>query len=347
MRFTKSLFILASLIQVLCATAQSPWIEASYRTTHFSPEEYYVSYYHLINEKNNLDECVAQTILGAQSMLANSIFSEVSSVTRSSIEAINQNGNYTENELFLNEFTAAASARLVNVSVDHFYDKPTNTVHAIAYVKKQSLSKFCEDKITNNLASLNGKLMSIENLIGSGHKNEAKIIVLDAIYSLNLFPIYLSQLIAIGQSNLDTSELSSKYEQISRDLLRFKSDLEHSISIYVKATNTSSFIKTETIASKCRGILSDKGCNFVSTNETADYTIEIEYLTRTSSNTDGMWFAFSDVNLTVKRNRDNIVMYDEAFSIKGGARTEEKAHRKAIDLSPKQICDKILTCIQQ
>lgn len=347
MRISKPLLILISFIQGLCAFAQSPWIDESYRKTLFNPEEYYVSYHHLINERNNLDECVAQTILGVQSMLANSIFSEVSSTTKSTVEAINNNGNYTENESFFNEFSSAASARLVNVNVEHFYDKPTNTVHAIAYVKKQDLSKFCEDKITSNLASLDGKLQSIENLIGTGHKNEAKTIVGEAISSLNSYPIYLAQLIAIGQSKLNTSELSSKYELISRDLLRFKSDLEHSISIYIKASNTSPIIKSETLANKCRGLLSDKGCNFVTSSDNADYAVVIDYSTRTSSNTDDMWFAFSDVNLTVTRKRDGIVMYEDALSIKGGGGTEEKAHRKAIDLSPKQICDKILTCIQQ
>lgn len=334
------------IFHVLCTYSQIPWIEESYRSSHFSPDLYYVSYHHLINENNNLDECVARTISETRSMLANNISTNVTSVSRSSVLAKNQNGNLTENESFFYEFTCDASAHLVNVTVDHFYDSSTNTVHAIAYVKKLDLTRYCEDKIKADLASLNDKIQSIENFIESGHKSEAKMIVEEALLTLNKYPSYVSQLIAIGESNMDLSNVSTKFEQISRNLIRFKSDLEHCVSIYLIANNSSPIIKSDLLANKCRGLLSEKGCHFVNSAEDADYSIIITYSTRTSSNTDDMWFAYSDVNLTVTRKRDGIVMYDDVLSIKGGASTEEKAHRKAIDQSPKPMCEKILTYIQ-
>lgn len=347
---TKLLGLITSVLvlgNVLCAGAQCPWLIESYRDSHFPRDEYYVSYHHLKNENNNADLCVSQTITGAQGMLANSIFSEVSSITKSTSTALTNGNSYIENETFHNEFTAAASAHLVNVNIEHFYDESTKTAHALAYVKKLDLSKFCEGKIEANLASLNGKLKAINELTATGHKNEAKIFVKEALTCMNVHPVYLPQLIAIGKTSLNTSDISSEYERISTELLRYKSDLEHAISIYINASLSSPFIKYETLSNKCKGLLSAKGCSFVNSAEDADYAITIDCSTRTSSSSDDMWFAFSDVNISITRNRDGIVIYDDALSIKGGGGSEERAHRKAIDSSPKQICDKILNCIQQ
>lgn len=316
--------------------------------THIFPhEEFYVSYHWLKDEGNNADKCVASALNGAQSMLATSIFSEVSSTTQSTATSVTQGDSYSESETFYNEFSVAASAQLVNVSTEHYYDASTKTAHALAYVKKLDLSKFCEDKLKADMASLNGKLKSIEELVGSGHKNEAKKITVEAIGNLGIHPVYLSQLIAIGKTDLNTSDISAQYERVTKELLRYKSDLEHGISIYVQASLSSPFMKSETLSNRCKGVLSDKGCKFVSSAEEADYAITIDCTTRTSSSSGDMWFAFSDVNITVTRNRDGIVMYDDALSIKGGGGTEERAHRKALDSSPKQICDKIINCIQQ
>lgn len=334
------------LFQGIGTVAQVPWIESTYRDIKFPSEEYYVSYYHLINDNHNLDECVAKTVVGAQSMLANSIFSEVSSVSISTMSAVNQDGNYNENESFFNEFTAAASAKLVNIAIEHYYDKTTNTAHAIAYVKKQDLSTFCEQKISAILASLNSKFEAIDNLATCGYKNEARKLIDEAIKELESCPPYISQLIAIGLTKSDTSGMVRDFENKKSRVLKNKSDMEHATTIYISATHYSPFVRTENLASKCRGILANNGCSFVDNVDDADFIVDISYQTRTSSSTDAGCFAFSDITLTITRKRDASVIYDDMISVKGGAGTEEKAHRKAIDLSSKPICEKIMNCIQ-
>ena len=341
----KSLSLLFILIQGLCVSAQSPWTESSYREVAFPISTYYVSYFHLLNE-GNLDECVSKTLLGVQSMLANSIYSEVSSASHSSISASNIDGNYTENETFVNEFSAAASAQLVNVHLEHCYDKESNTVHAIAYVKKQDLSDFCENKVRSILSSIDGKISDIGSFVKTGYKNEARKLIDEAVKDLNLCPSYFSQLMAIGLAKSDVSDFVRGFESKKSLLLQYQSDMEHSTTIYISATYSSPFVTTEILASKCRGILSSNGCSFVDEEDGADFIIDISYETRTSSKTDAGCFAFSDITLTIKRKRDELVIYNDMISVKGGAGTEEKAHRKAIDLSSKPICENILNCIQ-
>lgn len=341
----KSLSLFFIFVQGLCANAQSPWTESSYREAAFPTSTYYVSYFHLLNE-GNLDDCVSKTLLGAQSMLANSIYSEVSSVSHSSISASNIDGEYSENETFVNEFSTAASAQLVNVHLEHCYDKVSNTVHAIAYVKKQDLSDFCETKLNTGFSALTGKLNSIDDFINKGYKSEAKSLAAEALEEIRVYPLFLSQLITVGLSRKNPDEYSNKLEQISKQILQYKADLEHCLSIHICAKNSSTHIKGEILSSKCKGLLSENGCSFVDTPENADFVISIDYDTRTSSYTEVGYFAFADINLTIKRNRDDTLIFDDLLSIKGGAGTEEKAHRKAIDQSAKSICDKVLTSIK-
>lgn len=341
----KSLLSIIIVAQGVCANAQSLWTESAYRETAFPASTYYVSYYHLFNE-GNLDECVSKTLLGAQSMLANSIYSEVTSVSHSSICTSNDNGMYLENETFVNEFSTAASAQLVNVHLEHCYDKVSNTVHAIAYVKKQDLSDFCESKLISGFSALTSRLNSINDFIDKGYKIEAKSLASQALEEIRVYPLFLSQLVTIGLSRKSPEEYSNTLEQISKRILQYKADLEHCLSIHICAKNSSAYIKGEILSNKCKGLLSDSGCSFVDTPENADFVISIDYDTRTSSYTEVGYFAFADINLTIKRNRDESVVCDDLLSVKGGAGTEEKAHRKAIDISAKSVCDKILTSIR-
>lgn len=341
----RRLWFLLILVHGLCVEAQSPWTESSYRETAFPSSIYYVSYYNLKNE-GDVDECLSKTLLGAQSLLANSIYSEVSSVSYSSIRALNVDGNYTENESFVNEFSSAASAQLVNVKFQHCYDDKTNIAHAIAYVKKQDLSDYCEAKLNTGFTALDEKLNSIAELMSNGYKIEAKALVEEAITDIRVYPSLISQLIAVGLAHNTPSDYDKKLEQISNQLIRYRSDLEHCLSIFFCANNSSSYINGEVLSNKCLGLLSENGVTSVDNPEMADYVISIDYDTRTSSYTEVGYFAFADVNLTIRRNRDESLLFNGLLSIKGGAGTEEKAHRKAIDQSAKSICEKILTSIK-
>lgn len=328
------------------ASAQRPWTDADYRNATYPPESFFVSYYSLVNEHNNVNDCVDKTLLGAQSLLANSIFSEVTSSSKSSIEAVNSNSGYSEIESFSNDFKAAASAQLVHVHIEHFYDAPTKTAHALAYVNKNDLSEFCESKLRSDIAAVTRKLQGAEELTQKGYKAEAKKTLEEAEPILRGTPVYLAQLMAIGKSTANATGYATQLETLGKRLAQMKSDMQHGITVFIDSDQQSQFVKGNTLSGKCKGILSAKGCSFVDSADQADFVVRINCSTRTSSNTGTGWFAFADIEMTVTRMRDNSVVYDDAISVKGGGGTEERAHRKAIDLSPKQICDHIIKCIQ-
>lgn len=228
---TKILLIIIFITHCLYSNAQKYWIDSSYRDSIFPKEVYYVSYDYRINENNNLDECINKAVTGVQSMLANSISSIVTSKACGATEIINQNGKLDESEIFTNDFSIASSAHLVNVNLEHFYDKSSNIVHAIAYVKKQDLVDYCENRLKQGLSSLNEKLNSIHEFTEKGLKSEANELVEVCLEDIKIFPLLISQLISIGDSSTSAVDYTDTYEQIYKRLIQQKSTLDHNISI--------------------------------------------------------------------------------------------------------------------
>lgn len=337
--------IFCLLISVSYGHGQCPWIDAQYRNTHYPNNEYYVSYYYLINDNNKLAECIQKVNLIAQNQLANNICSEVSSYSRNSILAINSDGNYSEEETFLNEFTSSASAHLINIHTEHCYEKQNNTVHALAYVNKSELSDFCDMMLQTNIATIKERINSINDLVSQGYKSEARKILDETLPIIYSSPVYLSQLIAIGRAS-NPIEYTADLENLSMQLSKLNSELDRPIAIFITAKeNTLDGIKAS-IDNRCRGVLSDYGCHFLDDIDNADYVIEIECSTRTSSRTDVGWFAFADSSIKITRSRDKMVLYDDMISTKGGGADIDRAHRKAIDQSISEICNKIINNIK-
>ena len=333
-------------IVVSSLSAKELWLDAGYRDLSYPKEEFYTAYYWLANEQNDVQNCIDKTILSVRSMLANSIFSDVSSVSKSNVSSINNNGIYTETESFINEFTAAASAKLVNVNVVHTFDDATNSAYAYAYIKKSDLSDFCESKINSDIASAETQIALIKKMTSEGYKAQARDLMAEAELRLKETPVYLSQLIAVGRSVKQPSEYASAIDQINSKLALLKADLGHVITIFVNSSLESEYVKSNFIPGKCKSKLSANGCSFMDSPTEADFVVDLNCSTRTSSNTPAGWFAFADIDIKVTRNRDAAVIYEDSFSVKGGGVSEMQAHRKSLDSSVSKICDNIIECFK-
>lgn len=338
----RKIFALLFMFQGIMAMAQCQWLDTDFRKQNFPEDDFYVSYHYLLVE-GNLNDCIARTVSEAQSQLAKSISSKVSVATRSASGYESNNGVATETEIFQNDFTSQSSAQLVNVKTEHYYDESSKLVHALAYVKKQDLSDFCESKLNTTISLLTGKLKQAEEFISTGYKREAADVLKGADSEIAAYPAYLSQLITIGKSSTPPSYFTSALEELTGRLAKYQSDLQKAMTVYFEAAYQPSLVTNEILSGKCKGILSNNGFSFVANPEDADFVVNMDYSTRTSSQSEVGWFAFADVNLTITRNRDKCVLYQDLLSVKGGGGDEDKAHRKAIEQSSKKICDIIIS----
>lgn len=346
-----SIYIIILFLFLNCAClsskAQSSWMDENYRSSNFPSDTYYSSYYFKYDEINDKNKTIESALSEVQALLANSINSKVSSTSHSSASSINNNSGYYESEEFYNDVIIAAQANLINIHLDYFYDEPSKIVYAFAYVKKDDLSSYLNGYLSSNLTLLNEKIKGINELISQGYKVEAKNRfeelhpVLDGlIYNLDNF-------ITVQPSSAQIAGYTRQIEEFSNIIKKFETDLSHSISIFIESDLQSIYRIQNTISDKCKGILADHGFNFVTNTDDADYVVRINCATRTSSVSETTCYAYADVDVSITRIRDNLILYQDSFSEKGGALNEENAHRKALNDIPKTISSKILTVISK
>ena len=327
--------------------AQSAWMDENFRASHFPADAYYSAYYYKFNEKGDVNETIDSAIKEVQALLANSISSKVSSNSRSSVTSINSNAGYEEREEFYNDMKVASDAHLINVHTEYYYETEADKVHAFAYVKRSELITFLDSHISSDLATLGEKINGINDLLECGYKKEANTRFEELMPLLNNLTYYLNNLMTVDASNSHISDYSKQIEEYVNVIKKFNSDMSHNMTIYFEAQLETPFKIRNFIPDRCKGALSSQGFSFVSSPVLADYIVNIVCITRTSSVSETSCYAFVDVDVSIIRGRDSANLYEDSMSIKGGALTEEKAHRKAMQNVPDKIVEQILTIVNE
>lgn len=329
------------------ASAQSPWLDENYRSSNFPSDTYYSSYFYKYDDYNDKNKTIESALKEVQGLLANSISSKVTSNSRSSVNSINNNNGYYESEEFYNDVIIAAQANLINIHLDYYYDETSKIVHTFAYMKKSDLSSYLHGQISSNLTLLGEKIKGINELISQGYKIEAKNRFEELPPVLNSLVYTLENLITVEPSSAQIGNFSKQIEEYSNLIKKYETDLSHNISIFIKSDLNTPFKIQNFIPDKCMGQLSAHGYNFVSGPDNADYIVYINCETRSSSISESTCYAFADVDISITRCRDNNTLYQDSFSVKGGALSEEKAHRRALQDAPETISNAILTVISK
>lgn len=331
----------------LHSNAQSLWMDEDYRSSHFPSDTYYSSYYFKYDEINDKNKTIDSALTEVRALLANSINSKVSSTSRSTVSSINNNSGYYESEEFYNDVIIAAKANLINIHLDYFYDESSKIVHTFAYVKKDDLSSYLNGYLSSNLTLLNEKIKGINELISQGYKVEAKNRFGELHPVLEGLSFNLDHLITVEPTSTQISVYTKQIEEFSNIIKKFETDLSHNISIFIESDLRSAYRIQNSISDKCKGLLAEHGFNFVTNTDEADYIVRINCETRTSSVSETTCYAYADVDVSITRIRDNLILYQDSFSKKGGALNEENAHRKALNDIPETISNKIITVISK
>ena len=102
------------------------------------------------------------------------------------------------------------------------------------------------------------------------------------------------------------------------------------------------FVDIPTLAPVVKQILSEKGYNFTENLTEADYIVKIDANTTTSSQYQGIYFAYLDINFVVEDTRDGKETYAAHIDqIKGGGGNYDKASKKAYALGAEKLKEEL------
>ena len=113
------------------------WLDEKHRNTQYPADIFYTGYASYTIENNEKESmALALAEKDAFSRLSQNINTTISSVSKTSIEAINSNNGYSENESFFLESIMTSKANITNAKLSNYFDERAKTAYAFVYVKK-------------------------------------------------------------------------------------------------------------------------------------------------------------------------------------------------------------------
>ncbi len=211
----------------LYAQNMPDWVDSDIRAMQYPATKYLVGYA-VGNPNGNEDISRATERIknAAQSNLLESIRVNMESNTRSAVAAENINGQYYENESFLNATSKKSVAEIVGMKTESYYDKKAKTVYAFAYAKRDDVVAYHKNLISNNLSQAEGLLNTAQKLSAQKDKSAAREECTKALAGLGKINESQNLLLAVNNQISETDIQQNRAKNVYKNLLQMQSQLD-------------------------------------------------------------------------------------------------------------------------
>lgn len=233
------------------------------------------------------------------------------------------------------------------------WQNPVNgNIAAFAYVKKSTLIRQFEKKITVCLTKTETALEQIDQLIAAGQKVQAREVAMKTLpYFIELEET--QKLLAAVDEYADEESLQLQdTRSLQQRLTGVIAQLKNGISICLMCNASLFGSNYNALMNEIKGELSKMGCNFVNEETQSDWTIRIiadarKYNVVTIGNNQ-QYFCYVDAEITIKNVTTGQIIYENQISEKGGHPFDyENAARDAYKYISPKISEIIKKQIQQ
>ena len=343
----KKLIILLLSAFSLTAVAQQPnWYSDSDREANYPRWQYFVGFAE--GQRQN-----GESVEAAMSRMKNAARVEAVSSIRVHVQntTVNQalsqtlrtmEGTFRQSAReFSSATTTSVDMEIPGLQIESWRNPQTGEIAAFAYVKKATLIRQLEKKITVGLTKIETALDQIDQLIATGQKILARELAqktLPQFYEID----ETQKILAAVDENADEETLQlQETRTLQHRLTGIIADLKNGINIYL-ICNVYMFGQTySALKGEIQGALSPMGCTFVRNGNEADWVITVTATAReynaSSYGSVTTYFAYVDAKISIEKGATRQRIYEDAISEKGGhTHNYEQAARQAYkDLSPK------------
>lgn len=351
------ILLLSALSLTAFAQTEPNWYDDDMRRS-FYPESNYVCGF---SEGQRLN---GESLEAAKSRLENAARVEAVSTVRVRVQntTINQSLSQTLRTMegtfrqSAREFTSATKTtvdmEIPGLQVETWTNPKNGNIAAFAYVKKSTLIRLLEKKITVGLTKIETSLDQVDQLVANGQKLQARDM------AAKIVPLFYDidetqKTLAAVDENADEESLQlQETRALQNRVTGLVAQLKNGLNIYVSCRALMFGQNYNDLKGEIQGELSKLGCTFVTREDQADWAIYVTGTAREyNSNTYGSvtsYYAYVDVKLIIEKVTTGQRVYENALSEKGGhTHNYEQATRQAYkDISPK-ISQIIKTEIQQ
>lgn len=361
MAFRRLLFALLACASC-CAQAQVPpdWWEPASRKMHYPPSEWYVGF---ATGEQQPGETIERTFarlkdearVEAASTVRMSVEKDMVSVNRSELMQSSSQFDERVTEVFQSTTHMNVELELAGLHVEVWQQPKTKEIGAFAYVSHKELQRKTERKITATMTKIAMSLDGVDQMVRAGQKMKARDA---AIQVLELFAeLEQTQRLLLAITDDDEALELDETHALQQRMLATISGLSHATVFYIQCQATVDGEQYTLFDKEIRGFLSEKGCQFTSEREDADWVIDVNAGVIKTEHREGMpWFAYVDGSLTVyKGGTGENVLADRLSSletghpdgIKGGEFKLDKAARMAYSNAARIIANAIIKLAQE
>ena len=288
-------FIMIGMSMIVCAQTSSPiWLHDVYRKINYPPEQWHTGF---VQDRLKPDAdagSVLKTIeREAITQLAESIFMTIESETQSANTGENdETGATSPLKQSIKTFT---SATLINLESNSYYDPETGMLYAFAAIKRSDVSKYYQNRLTTDLASLETAIEVIKQHITAREKRNANLKIKEA--QALLADVRLSRTLlnagSAGSASSDDARLQTgREDELHHALEQLLSGFNGNLMVYVNCQSEQKGQRHDALKENqdifCNIIaqaLNENNCLITDDVHQADF--ELKIITSTTQRSDG------------------------------------------------------------
>ena len=320
------LFLL--LLATITALAQQPdWYDDNSRAFNYPTKQYFVGFAEGQKRGNESIEAAMSRMKNAARVEAASTIrvyvqntTDINGLSRT-LESM-EGSFYQSIEEFSSRTRTSVEMEIPGLQVDTWRNPQTGDIAAFAYVKKSTLIRQLEKKITIGLTKIETSLDQINQLVANGQKLQARELAEKTV------PQFLDvdetqKLLAAVDENADEESLQlQETRALQRRLIEMVAQLRNGLNIFLSCHALMFGQNYNALKGEIEGALSPMGCTFVSRADQSDWAIYItasarEYNKIGESN-DAQYVVYIDTKLSIDKTTTGQRIYEEQLKPEKG-----------------------------
>jgi hypothetical protein len=242
---------------------------------------------------------------------------------------------------FVADVKTASHTEMVGVKTETWFDAKKNIVYAFAYVNKYELADYYKANISMLLQQAEGNLATAEQLEQNAEKIKARKQCEDVAPLFAKIRYAQDLLTAIDAADSEGLQ-QTKSEDLRNKATQMLARLAQGVYVYAESSEENFGKKETIIVNQLKAILANRGCSFTDNSAEADFKLRINASTRTNSgNQTDIVFCYADVQVELYDTHKQKVVFNDEFSQKGGAATNERAGKKALEEAVPKVAEKL------
>lgn len=347
----KILLILLSALSLTALAQQPDWYDDNSRAFNYPTKHYFVGF--ATDEKRNNESLEA-----AMSRMKNAARVEAASTIRVYVQnTTNINGLsrtlesmegsfYQSVEEFSSRTKTSVEMEIPGLQIDAWRNPQTGEIAAFAYVKKSTLIRQLEKKITVGLTKIETSMDQIDQLVANGQKMQARELAEKTVPQFREVDETQKLLAAVDEDADEESLQLQETRTLQHRLTGLVAQLKNGINIYLSCVALTLNGRYDALEGKIKGALSPLGCTFVSRVDQSDWAIYVSATTREHDFKGGnMFFVYVDAKIDITKTATKQHIFTEHLNPEkgGNANSYEAAAREAY----KEVTPKIITAIKE